>query len=173
MWCRRQAGQRATDHGELVAIAFDQGLRGLDRQQADLESIRSRIGTILGAGSIVSSLFGVATLRGSGAWPHQAVAAVIVSILALVVVVVAVVVIFWPYSWDWGFAIPTYLSSYVRPEDGKPATLAEMHEDVATTLGDAQDSNRRRLDRLFVMLEVAVVALGVELFAWTVALLTR
>lgn len=153
-----------------LGLVLDQAQRGLTRQQADLDNLRARAGTLVAAASLVSSFLGAQALKDSHL-PKPAIAAVGVAVLALVVVIASAVVIVWPYTWRWGINAHLLLSAYVEGDD--PATLDETRRSLAWYMQDDADTNQVKLDSLFRTLQLALIGVGIEVLSWLLALATN
>jgi hypothetical protein len=52
--------------GDLAKLSYDAALRSLDLQEREIEQLRARAGTLVGASSVASSVFGTQALRAPG-----------------------------------------------------------------------------------------------------------
>ena len=159
-----------TEPDERYALVLTQVTRALSQQVSAIDALRSRAGTVVAAASLVSSFLGAATLQDRGL-PVPAVVFTVLALLALVIVVTMTVVILWPYEWRTGFDGHETLAEYV--EANEPAGLNEMQRSIAYYMQEDVDGNSIQLDRLYRAFQVAVVAIGLEVVFWLIALLLK
>ena len=147
------------DDNPRLAFIYGEAVRGLVQQQAQLESLHARAGTLIFATSFVSSLLGGRALSdGLDPWDWAAIA-LLFGIGALAVVLL------WPYyNFFFRFDARDLLATYV---DADPkVTLAEMHRRLAIRIEDDRERNGRIIRRLREALQVALVLLLFEILAW-------
>ncbi|MEJ7656890.1 MAG: hypothetical protein WKF33_07660 [Thermoleophilaceae bacterium] len=145
-------------------VAFDQSIRAIDRQQWSLDELRSRTGTLLAAAAIVASFLGAQALRGSS------VDALAVSALVAFGATVALsLYVLRPLGGVWKFSLgaKTMLEDWA---DDPERTVADMHRFLAEMLEKHWDSNRKHLDRLYLVFCGAQLALALEVVLWTLKL---
>lgn len=170
---------RADDESPAEAVPADpryelvlsQVLRGLSQQQGVLDNLRARAGTLVAAASLVSSFFGATALSNEASPP--ATFWVVLAFLFLGVVVAAAIIIVWPYQWRFGISGHRLLADYVNPESGAPASLDEIRYSLIYYIQTDMDTNEVKLDRLWLALRVAVLAIAAEVICWAVALAAR
>ena len=152
------------EHGPSYRLAFDEGGRALDAQERSVNELRSRAGVLLAAAAITTSFFGSRIIgRGDPTLAGWC------AIAAFALVAAAVLIVLWPWR-DWEFnANPVELiATYV--ETASPATLAEVHRDLALHRSASWTSNARFVGRLHLALRVGLILVAVEVCAWVVAL---
>lgn len=146
-----------------LAFIYGEALRGLTQQQAVVESLLNRAGMLIFALSFANSLLGVRALAdGLGAWDW-------VALGSLVGVGVLAVVMLWPYYNYWFRFDPRELiERYVdrRP----PASMAEMHRDLALRIEADMARNARLVLRMRVSCQIALVLLLVNLVVWLLSI---
>jgi hypothetical protein len=156
---------RATERGEdpRLAFVYQEAVRGLQHQQAVMESLLNRAGTLIFAASFANSLLGSRALTdGLGAWDWVAVG------LLLVIGALAVVVL-WPYYNLWfRFDPQELLDRYVDADE--PATMAGMHRDLALRIKADGLRNGRILGRMRVAVQLALVLLVINILAWMLSI---
>ena len=152
---------------EGYRLAHQEGLRAITQQQAVLDELRNRAGTLLAVASLTTAFLGGLALQGRPlaglAW---------LAILLFVVVTAAVLVVLFSRK-DWYFRPrPTMIiKSYI--EDDPPAPLWAMHKQLAEHLEADFDANEQNMKPLFVALQVANIALAAEVVVWLVMLWRR
>src|SRR5882757_7631960 len=139
----------APEDGRL-RLAYDEGLRVLTQQRDDLERIRTRVVTLVSVASIAAALLGGFTTTKA---PHRP-AWLYVGLGALGVLIVCVCVI---------------LTNYVDDDRDLNETLRW----TAYYSGENAASNRATIDFLVKVYLVAVVALGVTVVTFALALAER
>ena len=167
-----QAGQTPTvrwlddlaEHAGTYKLAFDEGGRALDAQERAVNELRSRAGVLVAAAAIATSFFGtrVAT-AGSlavAAW---------CAITAFALVAASVLAILWPWrDWEFNASPKGLIATYI--ETTSPATLVEMHRDMALHRSSSCVANETILARLYWAFRVGLFMVAVEVCAWIVAL---
>jgi hypothetical protein len=161
-----------SDEDARLALLLDEVKRGIQQQQEDLDNLRSRAGTLVATASLVSSFLGAVTLRDTHL-PIPAVVCTVIALAAFVVVLGCASFIWLPYTWRWGIDGWAILRDYIEPADSEPVSLDELRRSLAWHMQDDMNSNRSKLDHLFIALRIAVVAIGLEVGAWMLALWTR
>lgn len=152
------------------ALVLEQVNRALSQQIGSLEAVRSRAGTVVATSSIASSFLGAANLR-DRALGGSALVLTILALISLAVVVLSTVTIILPYGWRTGFDGHRALTDYVEADP--PASLEEMQRSFAYYMQSDLDSNTHKLNRLYRALQVSVVATGLEVAFWLLALLMK
>jgi hypothetical protein len=147
------------DDDPRVAFVYQEALRGLLQQQAAVESLHNRAGTLIFAASFASSLLGSNALaNGVDVWDWVALA------LLLSIGVLAVLML-WPYyAFSFRFDPEELLRDYVEAE--RPASMTEMHRALAVRAEHERRINGPLVRRIRVALEVALVLLLLEIVAW-------
>jgi hypothetical protein len=151
--------QPQTEDDPRLALVYQESLRGLQQQQAAVESLHNRAGILIFASSFASSLLGSrALIDGMQPWDWLAVA-LLVGIGALAVVLL------WPYYnlW-WRFDARDLLDNYV---DGQPpATMPQMYRELALRIEADRQRNGRLIRRLREALQASLLLLLLEILAW-------
>jgi len=153
------------EHTAGLALAYQEGERSIDDQARTLESLRARAATLFSAAGVIGGfLVGLALnktpttqLRGLG-WLGLTVGAA-----AFLVVAVAVVAIWWPVTMHVRLDPGRLIVDYIESES--PATLAELHREIALWRHQQINSNSVRLDRRVDLLIIALMAFPVEVIA--------
>ena len=129
------------------------------QQQATLESLHNRAGTLIFAASFASSLLGSRALAdGLNAWDWLAVGL----LLGIGVLTVAVL---WPYyNLSFRFDPRDLLDQYVDREP--PVTMAEMHRALALQAKADWAAKGRLVGRMREAFQLALILLLLEILAW-------
>jgi hypothetical protein len=142
-----------------LALVYQEALRGLLQQQAAVESLHNRAGTLVFASSFASSLLGSRALAdGLGAWDWVA----LVLLLAIGALTVALL---WPYyNLSFRFDAQDLLDTYIDSQT--PTTMAGMHRDLALRIKADWHRNGRIVRRLREAFQLALVLLLLNILAW-------
>ncbi len=142
-----------------LGFVYQEALRGLQQQEAAVESLHNRAGTLIFAASFASSLLGSNALAdGVNGWDWVALG-LLLSIGALAAMML------WPYySFSFRFDAEELLHDYVEGEH--PASMTEMHRALALRAEHERRSNGPLVRRIRVALQVALVLLLIEILAW-------
>ena len=137
------------------ALVFDQARDDLRRQEATLDELRSRTCTLIGASALVASFLGVAA-AGDGLG-----LAGILGVIAFVASAGLAIAILMPiHAWIFTNDIPSLLREYVEADP--PATLVEMHRDLAIHASGHIRNNERWLKILYRLFRGATILLVLE-----------
>lgn len=152
-------------------LAFEEGKLALAEQAATLRETRERIGTVVSAAAVVAGLAASLAFH-DGARAEEVDAAGIVAVFvagaALVGLVAAAVGIWWPMKGGFVLDARMLVTGYV--EATPPASLSEIHRDVAWYLGEQMTVNRDGIDRRLRRFAVALVCFVLEVGAIVVVL---
>jgi hypothetical protein len=148
-----------TEDDPRLAFVYQESLRGLLQQQAALESLHNRAGTLIFASSFASSLLGSrALVDGLGAWDWLAV-------VLLLAIGALTVVLLWPYyNLSFRFDPQDLLDRYVDSQP--PVTMAGMHRELALRIKDDFHRNGRIVRRLREAFQLALILLLLNILAW-------
>jgi hypothetical protein len=148
------------DEDPRAALVYEAAVRALDQQASVVESVRTRAGVLLSAGSVATSfLAGVALTNGRGLSPWGWVA--VVSFLG---VAGPSVWVLWPrHGWKFSPSATRLVADYLDPEG---VTLTRAQRNLAIHMGNSEASNADALQDMFRWFEVATIALGVEVLLW-------
>lgn len=152
-------GSPTADDDTRGAFVYQEALRGLLQQQAAIESLHARAGTLIFAASFASSLLGSRALEdGVGAWDWIALG------LLLAIGGLAVSVL-WPYyKLSFRFDPEDLLTRYV--DVAEPMPMAAIHRELALQIKADGHRNGRIVRRLREALQVALILLLIEIVAW-------
>jgi hypothetical protein len=147
------------------ALAYNESVRALGQQESVLDALRSRTGILLTAISITATFLGSRALDAPGG----------ISVWSWVALGFfagaggCALAVLWPRD-DWFFAAnPTrLLDDYVGGDD--PATLDEMHDELARHNRSDWEKNAARLGKLFSLFRLAALLLVVQVGFWLIAI---
>lgn len=157
--------QEWLDRGPQYALAYDLAIRNAARDEAALDELRQRTGTLMAAAAIATSFLGAAAAQPSSIG--------VVGLLALIVFAIVefmCICILLP-RWGWGF-LPSpagVIHDYVEAQS--PASLPETHRGLAREMSDRNSQNRAKLTTLYRAYGLASILLVVEVAAWVAELL--
>ncbi len=132
----------------VYALAFDEAKRSLARQEASLDELRSRTGTLVAAAAVAASFLGAsAASKGFGLSGFLGIVAFVASgTLCLVILL--------PFrGWIFDDDIDTLFTGYIEAED--PADIVEIHRDLARNHAGHIAHNEILLGRLYSAFRVA------------------
>lgn len=161
-----------TDSTNILKVAFELGLKRLDSQANRLESIRGRAITLT---SLVLAATGLLLKEVLVAGPkhgwvaHEVWPTSIAGGLTAAALLVGVRLAWASGHWDFAFSSSTIIEGWVDHE--QPATLAEMHRDLALQCETNVEANEKRLDRLYSYANVELVLFVLALGCWAWAMI--
>lgn len=145
----------------LYALAFEEAGKALAGQRQLLADVRSRAGGVVAIAALVTSILGGAP-GGDG---HHGSAAY-VAVAAFLGVGVSVLALFWLGHLETIINPEALIREYAEPSC---VPLALVHRDLALHCAAGLARNRRTLDRMTVLLRVALASLAAEIIAWVVS----
>jgi hypothetical protein len=149
-----------------LAFIYAEALRGLVQQQSVVENMNSRAGNLTFAAAFVSSMFGNQALPdGIGVWDGLALG-------LLFSLGVMIVFMLWPFQrYRFRFDPGELLTTYIDRDP--PASLAEMHRELALRIEADRSSNWQVIQRLRLALQIALALFLLEILAWVFAIAHR
>ena len=145
----------------LAELTYDQAQKALDQQERQVNELRQRTGTLLGAAALTASFFGAAALGRDGvALP------VVLAGIALAVTVLSGLYVLYPHKLQFS-SDARRLYDHLAPDRGDPERL---HLRLAFGLRDAREQNGQRVDQLLRCVAIAAGALVIQIACWTWAL---
>jgi hypothetical protein len=143
---------------ELIYAA---AVRSVERQEQALDEIRSRVGVLLGAASVVVSFLGTRSVVSGH--PIGAAGKVGGAAFVGVAVIAALTLAPWP-GWSFGFDPWKLHRAQVRaPRSVEAASMA-----MTIGLGKARKANANKLRWFYRGLVFGILLLGVEVVAWLI-----
>ena len=147
---------------DVPTLVLDLALRSLEQQEREVSELRARTNTVIAAAALTASFLGAAAIRehgGLSVW----------SVLALVVLVATGALslfVLWPRKLSFAFdARVTYTELYELVD-----RVAEAQLRVAYAARDRYQLNKRTIDDLETVFQVAVLTLGLQTVLWALAL---
>jgi hypothetical protein len=151
-------------HGRSYQLAFEEGGRALDAQERAVNELRSRAGVLIAAAAITTSFFGSRAVSGG-----ELTMAGWLAVAAFALVGASVLAVLWPWrDWEFSASPRDLIATYI--ETTEPATLVEIHRDMALHRSTSYVSNARLLGRLYWAFRGGLVLVAIEVTAWVVAL---
>ena len=146
-----------------LAFIYKEALRGLVQQQALVENLSNRAGSLIFATAFASSLLGGTALAdGLGMWDW-------IALTLLFCVGALIVVMLWPYyNYTFRFDPRDLLERYV--DNDAPVGMSDMHRALALRIETDRANNWRIIQRLRVVLQLALILLLLEILAWFLAI---
>ncbi len=146
-----------------LAFIYQEALRGLVQQQALVENLNNRAGSVIFATAFATSLLGGRAMSdGLGLWEWTALA-------LLFGIGVLIAFMLWPYhNYTFRFDPKDLLREYVDGNAG--ATMSEMHRRLAIRIESDRAGNWRVIQRLRVALQLALILLMLDILAWFLAI---
>ena len=142
-----------------LAFIYQESIRALHHQQSFVENMNSRAGSVIFATAFANSLLGSRALA-DGLGPLDWLAAALLFLIGALIVFML-----WPYHrYSFSFDAEDLLGTYVDTD--RPATLSEMHRALVLRLKKDMASNWRIIRRVRTALQVALIALLLNILAW-------
>jgi hypothetical protein len=140
----------------------------LARQQAALDNIRTRAGTLLAAASLVTSFLGAEALKDPGATAGAVDRSLqdweLVAIFAFIGLAVTVLAILWPRKFKFRISPSYYLERHI--EVSEPWTTDRLLRNLALWQEQHVLENQPKLDRMLSWFQAGSILLVVEVVAW-------
>jgi hypothetical protein len=139
--------------GDFEKLAYQEAVRGLDKQEGLLEALRTRTGVLLAASSLAASILGQEAFRNAG---PQGLA--IAAVVAFVISIGAGVYILLPKRTR---VFPAAAADPYAGLHGLRSDMAETYRQFAYDADRMWDSNKQeiqRLSRIFILAAVLFVS---------------
>ena len=156
-------GRHLPDTSALAKLSYELSLRTLSQQEATLNELRARTGTLIGAASIVTSFLGGAAIskHGLDAW----------GVLALVGFVGSIALATWVLLPKEHLIFSIQGSALFEDEVRADVfEIGETHRRLAYWLDAYHARNEPKLDSLFTSYRASTALLLVEVVFWIVQL---
>jgi hypothetical protein len=154
------------------AIVYEASVRSISRQQAALDNLRSRAGTLLAAAAIVTSFLGAEALkdpgRVAGTTDRTLQAAELVAVGAFIGLAISVISILWPRKFVFSVSAADLLGKYI--EIPEPWTVSRLERNLSLWLERHFNANQKKLSQLFWAFRIGCFLLAIEVVAWIVDL---
>lgn len=154
---------RNTD-ARTYELVFGEARSSLTRQEAAVDELRSRTSWLIGAVALISSFLGSVALDDGRVGCFGVAAAV-----SFVVGIVLSSIVMWPWHWTFALGADELLDEFVENKT-RPATIAEVHREVALQLEDYVTGNGRALRRLYWVFAGLIVTIGLQVAFWLLEL---
>jgi hypothetical protein len=153
------------DKDMLYRVAYEEAVRALADQQAEIDSYRARAGLLFSSAVITTSLLGAGSFDGGdltvSSW---------LALLTFTGAAAISVAILWPRPWELTASSPDVVETYIEGEE--PAAVDELHRDLSIHMQKSYVENRSGVLHLAVLLQVASGLLTIEVVLWIIALAT-
>jgi hypothetical protein len=153
-------------------LAFLEGRRALEEQGDTLKDARDRAGTVVSAAAVVAGLGGALAFNNADrlgrltAWGD---AAAVVAAIAFAGITFAAAMIWRPFAGGFSLDAQVLVGDYA--EGDPPASLAEIHRELAVPMGRNSERNLGELERRLWWFNIALFAFVVEVGALMLVLL--
>jgi hypothetical protein len=154
------------DKGILYRVAYDEAVRGLAEQQAEIESFRSRAGLLFSSAAITTSFLGAQSFDGGGLTASSWLA-----LIAFIGAAALALAILRPHPWELSSDSSEVVETYIEGEE--PALLEELHRDLSIHMHESYAENRAGVETLATLLQIASGLLSLEVVFWIVDIATR
>ena len=158
------------EQAAMMALAYQEGNRSIDDQARTLENLRGRAATLFSAAGVIGGfLVGLVvnktstTQFSSLGWPGLAVGAGTFLVIAIVTMA-----IWWPATMQIRLDPGRLIVDYIETEP--PATLADIHREVALWRHQQINTNSAVLHRRVNLLLMALSAFPLEVIALLLSL---
>jgi hypothetical protein len=147
----------------LAALAYELSLRGLGQQEAVMNELRARTGTLIAASSIVTSFLGGAAIARHGLG--------VLGTLGLIAFAAAIGLATWVLLPRGKLIFALSGSKLIETEiEADVFEIGETHRRVTYWLDEFHARNEPKIVRLFLYYRLASVALMLEAIFWSVHL---
>jgi hypothetical protein len=145
-----------------LPLVVAEAVRAIDGQQANLDNLRARVGTLLSAAAIGTSFLGGIALDDNRLeWPGY------LAVMLFVAHVALALVILWPRAWTFQTRPSVMVKGWIdRDEMG----IDRFQRALAGWLENHADANAAQLNRLWRFYAWAITALLVEIVLWLMEL---
>ena len=145
----------------LAELTYEQAQKALEQQERQVNELRQRMGTLLGAAALTASFFGTAALGRAGASVP-----VILAGIALAVTVLGGLYVLYPHELDFA-SDARRLYDALKPDRDD---AERIYLRLAFGLRDTRTRNGARVEWLARAFATALIALAVQIACWTWAL---
>jgi hypothetical protein len=145
-------------------IVYEESVRAITQQEAALDGLRARTGTLLAAASITTAFLGGEAL----AREPRLVVSAWAGIVAFCVVGALSIAILGPWTWRFSHDASVLIEDHVEVPERSEAEQLQLF--LAHTNDGNWDTNQRRLERLFWCFRAGSLCLAVEVVLWIIVL---
>ncbi len=151
------------DTGQLI---WDEARRLLARQEADLDTTRTRALSLLSAGGLIGGLFGARLSMGQlSSWSTGW---VVIALILFSLSAVITVCIQWPRKWAFSHDLDPWIDDL---RQGKAVPLRDATYNLSRDLNQYRKDNRSKLRPLSYGLAALTALLALQVIAWGIALI--
>ena len=154
-----------SDNGsERYKLVYEEALGSIERQEATLNEMRARVGTLLATTVIATAFFGslAAHKLPLGNWQWAAVSLIVVTSFLQVVLIIPLP------GWQFRRDPSVLISDYIEADP--PRSLEDMYRNLALYIDEAISGNDGRLSWMWWVLTASAVILVAEVAVWLVAI---
>src|SRR5712691_4606295 len=145
---------------ELALLAYELSQRMLAQQEMRLDELRARTGTLLAASSVATSFLGPRAIDRNGV---DALALLALTAFAVSVIGSVFILILNPRR-----VCGVRGTRRFEEERARQESMAEVHRRLGYWLELFFDQNQATVDRLFLVYQLAAVAVLAEVILWTI-----
>ncbi|HEX8050685.1 MAG TPA: hypothetical protein VF504_04390 [Solirubrobacterales bacterium] len=153
------------DKDILYRVAYEEAVRALAEQQAEIDSFRSRAGLLLSSTAITTSFLGAQSFDGGSftatSWLALAAFAGVAAISLAILL---------PRPWEVTTNPREVIEPYIRRED--PTPIDELHRELSFHMHNSYAENRLGLQRFTLFLQIASALSALEIVFWIITLAT-
>lgn len=158
-------------------LVYTESVRAITQQEAALDSLRARTGTLLAAASLITAFLGTAALDRNQALdivrgePHFVTDLDLLAWTAIgefVAVAILSLFILWPWTWVFSTSARVLIEDHVDVPDRN--STAQLHRFLALSIESHWDTNQQLLDRLVWLFRAASLVLVSEVVTWLIVL---
>jgi len=146
--------------GDFEKLAYEEAVRGLDKQEALLEALRARTGVLMAASFLAASLLGQQAFQDSG---PQGLA--IAAVVAFVVSIGAGVFILLPKT---NLVFAAAAADFYEGFYDFRSDMTEVYRRLAYDVDHLWDSNEREIRRLSWTFVLAAGSFVIEVVSWAI-----
>jgi hypothetical protein len=145
---------------ELALLAYELSQRMLAQQEMRLDELRARTGTLLAASSVATSFLGPRAIDRNGV---DTMALIALTAFAVSVIGSVSILILNPR-----LVFGVRGTRLFREEHAREESIADVHRRLGYWLELFFDQNQATVDRLFLVYQLAAVAVLAEVILWTI-----
>lgn len=153
------------DKDLLYRVAYDEAVRALAEQQAEIDSFRNRAGLLLSSAAITTSFLGAQSFDGDSLTATSWLA-----LLAFIGAAAISLAILWPRPWELTANPRDVIEPYLREEESVP--IDELHSELSFHMHSSFVENRAGVQHLALLLQIASGLLVLEVDFWIMVIAT-
>lgn len=153
------------DNDILYRVAYEEAVRALAEQQAEIESFRNRAGLLLSSTAITTSFLGAESFDGGSLTATSWLA-----MTAFLGVAAISLAILWPRPWEVTTNPREVIEPYVQGEE--PTSIHELHRELSFHMHNSYAENRLGLQKFTLFFQIASVLSTLEIVFWIITIAT-